>query len=298
MLERLKLLGHINPLPGQENLADTIHAKQPSTMSLKYNKILVIGATSGIGLAYAEKVIQDGKYAIVVGRRKENLDAFVSKHGTDKAEAIVFDITQLDQIPSFAQDVTSRHPDLDCVILNSGIQRGFDFSKPETVDLSVLELEFTTNYVSYVHLTKAFLPHLQKQEKETGLVYMSSGLAMVPLVKRLNYCASKAALHHFLLCLREQMKEGPGNVKVIEIFPPAVQTELHDEKHQPDIKNGRQMGMPLDQFTEESWAKLVKGDEQIPVGMSAGLFDKFEHKRQEAFNQMVKMVKEREGGSS
>jgi hypothetical protein len=30
---------------------------------------------------------------------------------------------------------------------------------------------------------------------------------------------------------------------------PAVQTELHDEKHQPDVKNGRAMGMPLDEFT-------------------------------------------------
>lgn len=39
-------------------------------------------------------------------------------------------------------------------------------------------------------------------------------------------------------------------IKVIEIYPPAVRTELHDEIHQPDIKNGRSMGMPLDEFTE------------------------------------------------
>lgn len=65
-----------------------------------------------------------------------------------------------------------------------------------------------------------------------------------------NYCASKAALHHFILVLREQLKNGPGNIQVIEIFPPAVQTELHDEKHQPDIKNGSQIGMPLKDFTE------------------------------------------------
>lgn len=296
MLQRLKLLEHIiSPEAGQENLAGDLHSRQPLKMSLKYNKVLLLGATSGIGLAYAEKVVEDGKKVIVVGRRKENLDAFVEKHGNSKAEAVVFDITDLDKISSFAEDITSRHPDLDCVVLNSGIQRGFDFTKPETVDLSVLELEFTTNYISYIHLTKAFLPHLQKQEKETSLIYTSSGLALVPLVKRLNYCASKAALHHFILCLREQMKEGPGNVKVIEIFPPAVQTELHDEKHQPDIKNGRAMGMPLDQFTEESWAKLVQGDEQIPVGFVVNAFNSFEKSRQEMFHMMAKMAKEREG---
>ncbi|KAJ4295462.1 hypothetical protein N0V90_007474 [Kalmusia sp. IMI 367209] len=264
-------------------------------MPLKYNKILVIGATSGIGLAYAEKVIQDGKQVIIVGRREENLKEFISKHGVDKADHVVFDITKHQEIPKFVEDVTRKHPDLDCVIINSGIQRGFNFAKPETVDLSALELEFTTNYISYIHLTKAFIPFLQKQDKETALVYTSSGLALVPLVSRLNYSATKAALHHFILALREQLKDGPGNIKVIEVFPPAVQTELHDERHQPDIKNGRQFGMPLDEFTEDSWAKLVRGDEQVLVGFIEGAFEKFEKSRQEMFHQMIKIVREREG---
>ena len=170
MIPRLRALEqHINSSFAKDKSASPVF--QSSNMSLKYNKVLVIGATSGIGLAYAEKVIEDGKKAIVVGRRKENLDAFVEKHGNGKAEALVFDITKLDKIPQFAADITKKHPDLDCIILNSGIQRGFDFSKPETVDLSVLELEFTTNYLSYIALTHAFLPHFQKQEKETSLVY-------------------------------------------------------------------------------------------------------------------------------
>lgn len=122
----------------------------------------------------------------------------------------------------------------------------------------------------------------------------SSGLAFVPIVKRLNYCSAKAALHHFLLCLREQLLDGPGNVKVVEIFPPAVQTELHDERHQPDIKNGRSMGMPLKEFTEESWAKLVEGEDQIPVGMSKKYYDGFEQTRQEWFHKVADMMKQQE----
>ncbi|KAF2193704.1 NAD(P)-binding protein [Zopfia rhizophila CBS 207.26] len=264
-------------------------------MSLKYNKVLLIGATSGIGEAYAEKVVKAGKKVIVVGRRKERLDAFVEKHGKDKAEAVEFDIILLDQIPAFASDITNKHPDLDCVLINSGIQRGFDFSKPETVDLSVIGQELTTNYLSYIHLTHAFLPHLQKQQNETSLIYTSSGLALVPIPRCLNYCASKAALHHFLLCLREQLKDGPGNVKVIEVFPPAVQTELHNEKHQPDIKNGGAMGMPLDEFAEDSWKRLVTGEEQIPVGRIEMLYNAFEKTRQQSFQMMVEMVKARGG---
>ena len=51
----------------------------------------------------------------------------------------------------------------------------------------------------------------------------TSGLALVPMVRCPNYCATKAALHMFVLALRKQL-EG-SNVKVIEIFPPAVQSK-------------------------------------------------------------------------
>ncbi|CAO2655691.1 Nn.00g044940.m01.CDS01 [Neocucurbitaria sp. VM-36] len=256
-------------------------------MSLKYNKVLIVGASSGIGWALAGKIVEDGKHVIIVGRRKEKLDEFVQKYGSDKVDSIVFDITKLDEIPKFVEDVTRNHPDLDSVFLNSGIQRGFDFSKPETVDLDVLELEFKTNYLSYMHLTTAFIPFLQKQQEETGLIYTTSGLALLPILRCPNYCATKAALHHMILVLREQLRSGPGNIKVIEIFPPAVQTELHDAKHQPDIKDGGTIGMPLEEFTEETWGKLIKGDEQIPVGFSAKAFETFEEKRQELFHGLM-----------
>ncbi|EUC34238.1 hypothetical protein COCCADRAFT_4381 [Bipolaris zeicola 26-R-13] len=255
-------------------------------MSLKYNKILVVGATSGIGWALAERIVQDGKQVIIVGRRQDKLDEFKNQHGNDKVDSFVLDITKLDEIPKFVKDVISKHPDLDCVFLNSGIQRGFDFSRPETIDLDVLEMEFRTNYISYMHLTTAFIPFLQRQSKETSLVYTTSGLALMPLPRCPNYCASKAALHHMILALRHQLANGPGNIKVIEIFPPAVQTELHDAKHQPDIKDGGNIGMPLSEFTDEAWKGLIEGKEQIPVGFTVKAFEAFENKRQELWKQV------------
>jgi len=265
-----------------------------SSSGFPYKKVVVIGATSGLGEALATKLIEEGISVVVTGRRKEKLDEFVKKHGENKASASVFDITKLDKIAAWADELFKSHPDIDSIMLNSGIQRGFDFSKPETVDLSVAEEEFNTNYVSYLYLTKAFTPYLQKQSGPTSLIYTTSGLALVPMLRCPNYCAGKAALHHFTLTLREQLKNGPGNIKVIEILPPAVQTELHDAKHQPDIKNGGQIGIPLEQFVEEAWAGLSKGDEQIPVGSSKAGYkpDGFETKRQEAFQGMTKQIAE------
>ena len=71
-------------------------------MPFPYKKVLVIGATSGIGEALAARIIGEGSSVIVVGRRKEKLEEFVHKHGKDKASAVPFDITEMDKIPAFA----------------------------------------------------------------------------------------------------------------------------------------------------------------------------------------------------
>jgi short-subunit dehydrogenase involved in D-alanine esterification of teichoic acids len=91
------------------------------------------------------------------------------------------------------------------------------------------------------------------------------GLAWISILRYSNYCTTKAATHHLMLTLREQLRvaENSKILKVIKILPPAVQTELHDEKYQPNIKNEASMGMPLKSFTEEAWQGLVQGKEDV-----------------------------------
>ena len=69
-----------------------------------------------------------------------------------------------------------------------------------------------------------------------------------------------------------------------------ILAELHDEKHQPDIKNGRPIGMPLGQFTNEAYAGLAAGDEQVAIGMAKMAFDEFELRRQNVFQHMIKQM--------
>ncbi|PWY86763.1 putative short-chain dehydrogenase/oxidoreductase [Aspergillus heteromorphus CBS 117.55] len=261
-------------------------------MSFPYQKVLVIGATSGIGKALATRLVEKGTKVVVAGRRKENLDEFVRVHGGEgeKVSSAVIDVMQLDQIPEFATSVTTSHPDLDCVFVNSGIQRPFDFTDPSSVDLDVFDQELITNYTSAVRLTKAFLPHLQKQRTQTAIAFTSSQMGLVPMLRCPGYGASKAALHHFVLALRTQLEEGAGDVKVIEIYPPAVQTELHDAKHQPDLKDGHLIGMPLQEFVDEVWERLQGGEDQIPVGSAKDFFNGFEVKRQEMYKSMTEML--------
>lgn len=70
-------------------------------MPFPYKRVLVVGATSGIGASLADRMVKEGSHVIVVGRRKEALEDFVHKHGKDKASAVPFDITELDKIPNF-----------------------------------------------------------------------------------------------------------------------------------------------------------------------------------------------------
>jgi short-subunit dehydrogenase involved in D-alanine esterification of teichoic acids len=95
-------------------------------------------------------------------------------------------------------------------------------------------------------------------------------------------------MHHLILVIREQLQG--TNVKVIELFPPAVQTELHATKNQPDLKGGS-FGMPLDEYTDVTWAGLEQGKEQIPVGMALQAFDAFETKRQSEFHKIAELMK-------
>lgn len=258
-------------------------------MAFPYSKILVIGATSGIGHALSTKFIGNNISVIVVGRRKKKLEEFVSTYGPDKAMAELFDITNLNEIATFAAEMTTRHPDIDAVLLNSGMQRGFDFSKPDSVNLDEFDLEWKTNYTSYVHLTTAFLPFLQKQQgKEVALIYTSSNLALVPMPHVPGYCATKAALHHFILTLREQLKSGYPHIRVIEIFPPAVQTELHEWM---DSEQQKRMGMPLDDFVEQTWKELQEGNEQPAIGVAKVSFARFESARQAMYGQLLQKMK-------
>jgi NADP-dependent 3-hydroxy acid dehydrogenase YdfG len=64
----------------------------------------LIGATAGIGKGMADRLIEAGVKVTAVGRRKDRLDAFVNQHGEGKAKAVVFDIANMDQIPTFAAE--------------------------------------------------------------------------------------------------------------------------------------------------------------------------------------------------
>lgn len=235
-------------------------------MPFPYKTVLITGATSGIGQALVERMLTAGAgiFVIAVGRRQERLDALLAKFGPGRIAIENYDVSNLAGLPAWTAKITKAYPSLDCVVLNAGFQQALNFADPASVGLAGVTAEITVNYLSPVHAATLFLPHLTALGRDAAVVFVTSGLALVPISRCPNYCASKAALHSLVWTLRSQLQSSPvtrEHVRVIEIIPPAVQTELHTRQGMSAV------GMPLAQFIDETWAGLTADeplDEVLP----------------------------------
>ncbi|KAH7128255.1 hypothetical protein B0J11DRAFT_431887 [Dendryphion nanum] len=228
-------------------------------MTFPYKHILLIGATSGIGKAMADRFISENIQVTAVGRRQERLDEF-------------------------------SHPTIDCVFLNAGTQSIFDFSKPETVDLSNFNREMNVNFTSFVALTHAMLPHLLAQNN-SAFIYTGTQISLVPAFLVPAYSASKAALDAFIMSLREQLRY--SKVQVFHISPGPVQTEIHDTEMGEE--RGRKFGMSLEDCTNVAYSGLVEGENDIFPGNIGGStkeqYGEIIGRRNEAFERLTKLVR-------
>jgi len=225
-----------------------------------------------------------------VGRRQDRVNEFVLKAGSGKASGMAFDLAKIDEVPKFAQSVISSHPDLDCVVLNAGIQYVMDFSKPKTVDISKITHEITVNYIAMVAITHAFMPFFLSKPGEKGLLYTTTSLMSVPYPMVLNYSASKAALHSFIMSVREQLKESNvTGINLVELVTPLVQTELHDG--QPGWEPGFNPGMPVKDFVDEALKGFATKEEVVAVGHAKMVYDEFEVERSKRVRPAWEMAK-------
>jgi uncharacterized oxidoreductase len=209
-------------------------------MKLTGNTILITGGGSGIGEALAHRFHDLGNTVIVAGRRRETLEATAA--GRSRIIPMTIDIEDAGAIADFARRVTAEHPDLNVLFNNAGIMR-FE-ALDQSRDLADAEATVTTNLLGPIRLTNALIDHLAGRAN-SAIVNVSSGLAFVPLVATPTYSATKAAIHSYTVAMREALK---GRVEVIELVPPAVQTELT-----PGQSN-RPAYLPLKDFIDEVMA--------------------------------------------
>lgn len=222
---------------GSETQNSSARQAEPAdTMQSTGNTILITGGGSGIGRELARRFNDLGNTVIVAGRSMAPLQETIADR--QNMHAYTLDVDDPAAISTFSQQVVKQHPGLNVLINNAGIMRFEDLSKAR--DLDDAEAQITTNLLGPIRLTNALINHLMTRANPV-VVNVSSGLAFVPRSDAGTYGASKAAIHSYTLSLREQLK---GQVKVIEIIPPAVQTELTPRQ------SSREGYMPLDDFMD------------------------------------------------
>jgi uncharacterized oxidoreductase len=223
-------------------------------MDLGSHTVLVTGGGTGIGLALAVRFLRAGSRVIVCGRREDKLSEAAAKHpGLD---ARVCDLTDDGNRKAFVAGVTRDFPRLDVLVNNAGIQRRVRLADDEPWPAT--HEEIAINLEAPIHLSRLLVPHLTRQQYP-AILNVTSGLAFAPLATVPVYCATKAALHSFTLSLRHQLQSTP--IRVIEIVPPAVDTDLGG----PGLHT---FGVPIDEFADAVMPRLEQGELEIAYGFS------------------------------
>jgi len=228
-------------------------------MNLNGNTIFITGGGSGIGRALAEALHKLGNKVIISGRRAGHLAE--TTEANPGMESIELDVSNPESIRRAAEVLVVKYPALNVLINNAGIMEIDDAST--LIDDDLISRTITTNLMGPIRLTAALVEHMKKQESATILI-VSSVLGFTPMAMTAVYSSTKAALHSYSQSLRFKLRH--SSVRVLEVIPPWVRTELLNSSEEP-------RAMPLDEFLRDTVEALATNADEILVPRAKFLRD-------------------------
>ncbi|MDN3638798.1 SDR family NAD(P)-dependent oxidoreductase [Simiduia curdlanivorans] len=130
--------------------------------------ILITGATDGIGLATANKLVAMGHEVLLHGRNQEKLNAVVQSltqlHRNAVIKKFTADFSELGDVVALANAVTAQHKKLDVLINNAGVLK-----TPITRTSNGLDVRFVVNTLAPYLFTQRLLPLMDKQARVINL---------------------------------------------------------------------------------------------------------------------------------
>ena len=224
-------------------------------MKLTGRTILITGGSAGIGLAFALKFLELGNEVIVTGRRQQVLDAVKAKH--PGLHTIRGDVADPAEVAALAARVKAEFPRLNVLMNNAGIGSPHNL-RQASVDLAGAMAELDVNVGGVIRTTSALIDVLTANKGT--VINVSSALAFAPVPAMPVYSATKAAVHSYTQSLRFQLED--SGVEVIELMPPAVQTEM-TSAFPEEVRM-----ITTDELVRQTFAALEAGKLEIRPGQS------------------------------
>ena len=187
---------------------------------MKDKRVIVTGASSGIGRATAELFLNAGAIVALVGRRKDALGSVAASVGDGKAFVIPADLADERESESCMNQAVELMGGLDVLINSAGILKG---GRIEDTSLSLWDEMMNINLRSIFHLMKLAVPHLEKSRGNIVNVSSVTGLRSFPGV--LAYCVSKAGLDQLTRCVALEL--AAKEIRVNAVNPGVVVSGLH-----------------------------------------------------------------------
>ena len=181
-------------------------------MEIEGKRILVTGASRGLGRALVTALVDAGASQVIAGTRKqEDRDALQSEHVIP---------VQLDVTSDADVEAVARMGAFDILINNAGVA---GFGNPLTMDFEALQQEIEVNYLGVVRVTRAVAPGMISKD-DGMIVNVATAFAKINLPIVGTYCATKAALLSLGQALRAYLSK--HNVRVITVMPTTIDTDM------------------------------------------------------------------------
>jgi len=186
-------------------------------MKLENRKILVTGASRGIGRAISKALLQEGATVIGIAR-----DFSTWKEAPARFIPLLLDLAHLDELPEKTKSIARQHSDISGIVFNAGEGR---FGSLEESSPKQIRQLIDLNLTSQVLLARELLPNM-KRNKQGDLVFIGSEAALSGSRKGAVYCATKFALRGFAQSLREECSN--SGIRSTIINPGMVKTDFFD----------------------------------------------------------------------
>jgi short-subunit dehydrogenase len=193
-------------------------------MEFRGRWVLVTGASSGLGQAFARKLAKKyGANIVAVARRKDRLEALKQELESEahvEVHVIAADLSKLAEVDRVLAEAKDGHQ-LYAAVLNAAITH---FGTHDTLAWADFETMLATNVTGIVRMTTDLIPYIEHGAPGGGILIVSSMAGINPLPYQTAYSGTKAFLVHYGLGLWHELQG--TNVSVTTYAPGGIATEM------------------------------------------------------------------------